>query len=1076
MERRKDEVQFKKVKTKIRRILALGLAIAMVFSGDVTAFAEDAQNGDVNSPITHVTVVKPTVQSGEVENIVVGMDNNLIVSDAELLVKNQDTDIDYILDAGTITEETILFEQDFIDSGKYQVMTFMYDQNGEKVQINLNDIGIEAVFGVNTQIEADPDAYVTDESDEISLSKTSDVQMDIATIDEEGNAVSQNSVADAIASAQSEVTTRSAAKDGNSNVIVVLDPGHGGKDNGASRTYNGITYYEKTLNLKIALACREELQKYAGVKVYMTRSDDTYVELLDRTAYGKEVGATVLVSIHNNSADNTSANGAQVYFPSNNYNSTIGTQGNQLANQVMAQLVNLGLKDSGCKVRYSDDPDFDDYKYPDGSISDYYNIIRNSKKQGFPGIIIEHAFLSNSSDTANFLSDDNKLRALGVADATGIANYFGLHKTVYNGLDYTAVFDADYYLSANPDVRNVCGSNVEAAFQHFINHGMQEGRQGREEFNVNYYKEHNTDIQKVYGDNTPSYYTHFIKYGLAEGRSGAAVYNVYSYRGRYPYLYEKYGDDLEAYYWDYLNDGKEEGRNASEVTDAYKVNFSYNNQIVSTQSVVFGHSATLPQISIPEGATALYDKDTHVITGNTDITITTGYVLDNVNYSPVFEPEYYLNKYPDLQNAFGNDANKALEHFVHHGMYEGRQGSENFDVYSYRARYDDVSNSYGDDLAKYYMHYINYGQYEGRDGTKEEVYYTVTFMDEGVVKKTQKVELGHSASAPSITKSGATLSWDSSFTNVMSDITVNAVWKYIKNGVDYTAVFNADSYLNRYSDLKQTFGTDGLKALNHFVNHGMSEGRQGNDTFSVKSYKNLYPDLRNAYGTDLIKYYLHYINNGKKEGRTSIGYDNTVVGATTIYDGVNYSAVYDFNTYIDKYPDIYRAFGMDEQAVLSHFVNHGMSEGRQGSNSFSVVSYKNQYPDLRNAYGTDLRKYYLHYVYNGKNEGRKATGSETTVVGATTVYNGVNYSAVYDYNYYITNNPDLFRAFGYNDAAALSHFVNYGMYEGRQASKEFNQSIYKNRYSDLSSIYGNDKEKYYLHYIYYGKQEGRAAA
>ena len=44
----------------------------------------------------------------------------------------------------------------------------------------------------------------------------------------------------------------------------------------------------------------------------------------------------------------------------------------------------------------------------------------------------------------------------------------------------------------------------------------------------------------------------------------------------------------------------------------------------------------------------------------------------------------------------------------------------------------------------------------------------------------------------------------------------------------------------------------------------------------------------------------------------------------------------------------------------------------------------------------------------------------------------VDYSAVFDYNYYITNNGDIKAAFGDDDVAVLAHFVNYGMSEGRR--------------------------------------------
>ena len=94
-------------------------------------------------------------------------------------------------------------------------------------------------------------------------------------------------------------------------------------------------------------------------------------------------------------------------------------------------------------------------------------------------------------------------------------------------------------------------------------------------------------------------------------------------------------------------------------------------------------------------------------------------------------------------------------------------------------------------------------------------------------------------------------------------------------------------------------------------------------------------------------------------------------GATTVYNGVNYAAVYDYDYYISQYGDIKKAYEGNDVAVLAHFVNNGMSEGRQGNNSFNVYSYRNKYADLRGAYGNDLKSYYLHYVNYGKAEGRR---------------------------------------------------------------------------------------------------------
>ena len=83
----------------------------------------------------------------------------------------------------------------------------------------------------------------------------------------------------------------------------------------------------------------------------------------------------------------------------------------------------MGLYNRGIKIRNSEDNSL----YSDGSLADYYGVIKGSKKAGFPGIIINIAFVTNASDAA-FLSKEDNLKKLGIADANGIVNYFGLSK------------------------------------------------------------------------------------------------------------------------------------------------------------------------------------------------------------------------------------------------------------------------------------------------------------------------------------------------------------------------------------------------------------------------------------------------------------------------------------------------------------------------------------------------------------------------------------------------------------------------------------------------------------------------
>ena len=199
--------------------------------------------------------------------------------------------------------------------------------------------------------------------------------------------------------------------------------------------------------------------------------------------------------------------------------------------------------------------------------------------------------------------------------------------------------------------------------------------------------------------------------------------------------------------------------------------------------------------------------------------------------------------------------------------------------------------------------------------------------------------------------------------------------------LDYSSVFDADYYLNKYPDVNEWANGSKDKALDHFINYGMSEGRRGSEAFDVQSYYNEYPDLRAAFGTDLASYYSHYLMYGKKEGRHATGCSK-LKGLVTRAGGVDYAPVYDPEYYLSRNGDVEKAFTkstyggvtmVDDSAVLRHFINYGMSEGRRGSEAFDVYSYKMRYLDLRKAYGSDLKGYYFHYLEYGMKEHRNGS-------------------------------------------------------------------------------------------------------
>lgn len=210
-------------------------------------------------------------------------------------------------------------------------------------------------------------------------------------------------------------------------IVVALDPGHDARHGGATR----VGLLEHELVFKIANYCKQELEKYENIEVYMTRTTNQCPYPLttssakcirERMYAAQKAGASYYVSFHLNAQDGgTAANGVEVIYPNMGWKPSIGTKGKLLAQSIQDELVALGLKDRGIFYKNSTIGE----KYPDGSQSDYYTVQISGKECGIPGVIVENAFISNPGDRENFLMTETGLKKLGVANATAIAKIVG---------------------------------------------------------------------------------------------------------------------------------------------------------------------------------------------------------------------------------------------------------------------------------------------------------------------------------------------------------------------------------------------------------------------------------------------------------------------------------------------------------------------------------------------------------------------------------------------------------------------------------------------------------------------------
>ena len=175
------------------------------------------------------------------------------------------------------------------------------------------------------------------------------------------------------------------------------------------------------------------------------------------------------------------------------------------------------------------------------------------------------------------------------------------------------------------------------------------------------------------------------------------------------------------------------------------------------------------------------------------------------------------------------------------------------------------------------------------------------------------------------------------------------------------------------------FGYSGLNVRAEEDSEGDNNLEDGNslliETVEETEYEEGYYEEEYEVGLDEeivdIETYQNYDSKGIDERICDeAAEDNEIVAGSAafqpVYNDVDYSPVFDIEYYKANNPDVAKAFGDDSDAILAHFVNNGMREGRQASANFNVYSYAYKYPDLRIAFGNNLPNYYYHYINKGK--------------------------------------------------------------------------------------------------------------
>lgn len=256
-------------------------------------------------------------------------------------------------------------------------------------------------------------------------------------------------------------------KDANA-MTIVLDPGHGGRDTGAIAK-DGETY-ERDINLKITRYLREYLSDY-NVSVLLTHNgfSSGELEIYDRAMIARDHNADLFISLHINSSPSGDARGAEVYVTANNSLPKYNENTTKLGNKILNNLSNLGISNRGVKTRLITRDKTD--VYSDGSIADYYGVIRYAmrgtkidygvvkpsgatsanvqKGEGVPTILIEHCFINN--EDFNFINSDAKIKKIAEADGKAIVDYYNLKKKSETQNNYDGFMYGDANLDKSID-------------------------------------------------------------------------------------------------------------------------------------------------------------------------------------------------------------------------------------------------------------------------------------------------------------------------------------------------------------------------------------------------------------------------------------------------------------------------------------------------------------------------------------------------------------------------------------------------------------------------------------------------
>ena len=210
--------------------------------------------------------------------------------------------------------------------------------------------------------------------------------------------------------------------------------------------------------------------------------------------------------------------------------------------------------------------------------------------------------------------------------------------------------------------------------------------------------------------------------------------------------------------------------------------------------------------------------------------------------------------------------------------------------------------------------------------------------------------------------------------------------------------------------------------------------------------------------------------------KTHYGPDTRIILSEQGFNAYNgdsiQAAALAYSYYKSEFNDMIDAFiirsDKDYQSEISQGLKFGLTDiNGNKRQSYNVFKYMD----------TDQYPIYTNFALNiiGTSDWSYLVSNFDSRLFLANSPNNPYYSSVYNTDWYLSHNPDLYNKYKSNPKAALIHFIQCGMKEGREASSNFNVKLYRQKYPDLNTAFGNNWEKYFEHYLNIGISEGRTA-